>query len=286
MKLTLLLIAALIASALSQEPQATESAPVSYPVLSGIGISLHIFDGSICIFKVLPDSVAEKSKAMREGDQILSVQNGGEAVIVQGKSVGEVVSLIRGPVGSKVTIEIRPKHQESSINVSLVREAIRLEGVSELNYQGFIGRQVPELDFSQLSDSAKSKLSDYRGKIVVLDFWAAWCGACFQPIDDLQDLARSHAQWKDQVALLAVSIDTDREQAIKIIRDRKWTQTTNVFVDPNILKTIGVQVLPVLIIISQDGTIVTMGGSHAIDVEKEVERLLQGMREPQRRHKR
>jgi predicted DsbA family dithiol-disulfide isomerase len=80
--------------------------------------------------------------------------------------------------------------------------------------------------------------------------------------------------------LLAVSVDTEREKASKIIHDKKWTQTTNVSIDPSTLHAIGVQVLPLLIIVSQDGTIATMRGSHAINVEKVVERLLHETNKP------
>ena len=55
---------------------------------------------------------------------------------------------------------------------------------------------------------------------------------------------------------------------------RKWNQTINLSINYDTLKSVGVQALPVLLIVSQDGTITVMGGSHAIDVEKEVERLL------------
>ncbi len=276
MRQALLFIVALAAPTFAQEPLAKETAPVSYPVLSGVGLALRISDGSICVFKVLPDSIAAKSKAIREGDQILSVQNGDKLVVVEGKSVGEVVSLIRGPVGSKVTLEVRPKQQKLSVKVPLIREAIRLEGVSELTYREFIGKPAPEFEFVLLDGSAKVKLDKYRGRIVVLDFWATWCGACYQPVEDLQKISRSHPQWKDRVDLLAVSVDSEREKASKIINDKKWNQTTNVAIDPNNLDAIGVRVLPLLIIVSQDGTIATMGGSHAIDVEREVERLLHG----------
>jgi hypothetical protein len=117
-----------------------------------------------------------------------------KVVAVQGMSLGEVVSLTRGPVGSTVTLELRSIQKESSFKVALIREAVPIEG-QNLSYQKFVGQQAPALEFSTLNESSKVKLSQYRGKVIVVDFWATWCGTCYKPVQDLQQLARSHPEW-------------------------------------------------------------------------------------------
>jgi len=263
-----------IAPSLSQELPANKTEPVDYPILSGVGLALKISDGSVYIGTVLPDSVAGRSKAFNEGDQILSVQNDDQRVDVKGKGLGEVVSLIRGPVGSKVTLEIRPKGQGTSIKIALVRQALKTGSTPELTYREFIGRNAPDLRLARFDDSGVVKLSEHRGKILVLDFWASWCGTCYQPVEHLQELARSHPEWKDRVEWMTVAVDTEREKASEVIQKKKWTRTTNLSADPKSLDAFGIQVVPVSLIISREGTIATMGEAHAVDVEKEVRRLL------------
>jgi thiol-disulfide isomerase/thioredoxin len=281
MGLPLLFIAVMAFPAFSQELNPISNDAISYPVLSGVGMALDISDGAAYVFKVMPDSVADKSKVIHKGDQIISVQNGDKIVAVQGMSLGEVVSLIRGPVGSTVTLELRSIQKESNFKVALVREAVPIEG-QNLSYQKFVGQQAPTLEFSPLNDSTKIRLSQYRGKVIVLDFWATWCGACYKPVEDLQQIALSHPEWNGRVELLAVSVDSDdteREAASKTIQAKEWTRTANFSVDPSTLHAAGIQVLPVMMIISPDGTIVTMADAHAIDVGKEVERLLQNAKD-------
>jgi hypothetical protein len=109
-----LLLVGLVTPTKSEGPPAEKTSPTSYPVLSGVGVALADSEGAIRVAKVLPDSPAARSKAVHEGDQIVSVLNADETVIVEGKSLGDVVSLMRGPVGSQVMLELRPKGEEQN----------------------------------------------------------------------------------------------------------------------------------------------------------------------------
>src|SRR5262249_3301097 len=71
------------------------------------------------------------------------------------------------------------------------------------------GRQAQDVEGEDL-DGKKLKLSDYRGKVVVLDFWANWCGFCRQMYPQERDLVE---RYKDQpFALLGVNCDEDKAQ--------------------------------------------------------------------------
>ena len=266
----------LVSSALCQEPAGEKADVARFPIMSGVGLALRALDGSLYVGKVIPDSVAERSKAIGEGDRLLAIHIGERHISVEGKPLGEVVSLIRGPVGSKVTLQIQQKNQDSSIEVPLVREPIRLEGigVTTTTYESFIGKMAPELKFATVDGLVPVELAGFRGKVVVLDFWATWCPTCYQPVEDLQEIARSHPEWNDRVVFLTASVDTDRERANRVIKERAWTRTTNLSIDPAELNSAGIRVLPVLLVLSQNGRIAALGESHAIDVQEEVRALL------------
>ena len=63
-------------------------------------------------------------------------------------------------------------------------------------------------DFNLVStDGKKINLSDYKGKIVILDFWATWCGPCRMGVPDLVSIQK---EFKDKVAVIGISLDDKR----------------------------------------------------------------------------
>lgn len=67
----------------------------------------------------------------------------------------------------------------------------------------WIGDKVPELHFNLVNSSLPSvKLSDYKGKLVILDFWATWCSACIGKFPKMQQL---QADYKDKLQVLLVN---------------------------------------------------------------------------------
>ncbi len=246
-----------------------------FPILSGIGCALSVTDAGPQIGRIVPGSVAEKSGRLKEGDLILSIRDAGRTVDLKGKPMGDVVSLIRGPVGSTITLEIAPKDGGPSYLVRLKREAVPLPGISvKSTYDELIGKPGPTARFSTLDRSAQVALADYAGQVVVIDFWASWCGTCFAPVDRMQGLARAHPEWKGRVALVAATIDTDLSAAARVVEARGWKETTHLALPPGELEAMKIVNVPAVIIISPDGKIAAAGDPHSISIEEEVSRLL------------
>ena len=67
----------------------------------------------------------------------------------------------------------------------------------------FVGSPAPELDFSWATDDGLNQLSDLKGKVVVLDFWATWCGPCVRSFPQVRELTEHYAD--SPVAVVGVT---------------------------------------------------------------------------------
>jgi peroxiredoxin len=71
--------------------------------------------------------------------------------------------------------------------------------------QAEMGRKAPDFSLKDLEGNTV-KLSDYAGKVVVLDFWATWCHACKEAAPVLESIYRKHKD--DDFILLGITIDS------------------------------------------------------------------------------
>jgi thiol-disulfide isomerase/thioredoxin len=86
-----------------------------------------------------------------------------------------------------------------------------------------IGAPAPAIRVESMSGKALA-LDDYRGKVVLLDVWASWCGPCKQELPMLDDMAKRLRG--DGIEVLAVSVDQERANVVKFLKARaRWSLT-------------------------------------------------------------
>jgi peroxiredoxin len=126
------------------------------------------------------------------------------------------------------------------------------------------------------SNGAQVKLSEYRGKVVLLNFWATWCGPCKIEIPWFMDFEQ---KYKDQgFAVLGVSMDEDGWEAVKpYIASKKINYRVMVGDDTVGNLYGGIESLPSTFVIDRDGKVasVHIGLVGRKDYETEIERLIE-----------
>lgn len=104
-------------------------------------------------------------------------------------------------------------------------------------------------------DKREVKVSDYRGKVVVLTFWATWCGYCLKELPILENVQRKLGP--DRVAVVAVNTDKDQDKYRAMRRKMKDFQLTMTVDrgDPDVSAAYEVSGLPHMLMIDKQGKV-------------------------------
>ncbi len=141
-----------------------------------------------------------------------------------------------------------------------------------------VGERAADFTLPDL-DGKTVKLSSLKGTVVVLDFWASWCGPCKKELPALDALAKRYRDAGKAVVVLALNIDRERANAEKFLATAK-IDDLRVLLDPQ-GKTASAYDLPTMpssFVIDGRGLIRKVHAGYASGDEKklaaEIDRLL------------
>jgi len=125
------------------------------------------------------------------------------------------------------------------------------------------------------ADGKTVRLSDYKGKVVLLDFWATWCGPCKIEIPWLKEFQR---KFRDRgFEIIGVSMDDEGWQVVKPFVAEVGINYRIVIGDDSIAQLYGgVEALPTTFVIDRDGKIaaVHVGLTSKGEIEHGIEQVL------------
>lgn len=115
------------------------------------------------------------------------------------------------------------------------------------------GDQAPEFRLSALDGKAVS-LSSYRGKVVMVHFWATWCPPCVEELPTLERLYRSY--FGKDLEILAVSVDEGGAGAVgQFMQRNKFALPVLLNPDQSVARSYGTLKFPETYLIDRDGIV-------------------------------
>ncbi len=160
-------------------------------------------------------------------------------------------------------------------------------GLRSDNEQEITAEAEPAQNFELKDLNGKTvKLSDYRGKVVLVTFWATWCGPCKKEMPELQKFQAAH---KDKgVAVVAINIDNFTERSkVKPFLEKEGLDSFDVlYEDAEQLGSYNYRGIPALYVIDREGRVAHARTGSDPDLKNklnnEVAALIDGSKDPSR----
>ena len=129
-----------------------------------------------------------------------------------------------------------------------------------------LGSKAP--DFTLRSNTGKNlKLSEYRGQVIMLNFWATWCAPCRQEMPQLNRLYEQYR--KGGFVMLGVNIDDKSKAAGDLAQQLKLAFPVLFDADKQVSRRYDVDAMPSTLLIDRDGNVQYIHRGYRAGVEKE-----------------
>ncbi len=244
---------------------ATQLAP---PDLTGVKIVAH--DPPVWIgIMMSPTSTQVTSVLDHSPAAAAGIQVGDEIASVDGHpiaSLGELRAHLAGhPIGTRIPVEVR----RNGTALTLTVEIARRPDLDELAGNQLLAHPAPDFALPALDGTAVS-LAALRGKPVVLDFWATWCGPCAVTAPMLAALHAKHPE------IAVIGISDEDEPAIRAhVADHPSTYPLVRDADAKISRAYFVSGIPMVVLVDKAGIVrfVGIGVDGAAALEAELAKL-------------
>ncbi len=103
------------------------------------------------------------------------------------------------------------------------------------------------------ADGSNVRLSELRGEVVLINFWASWCGPCRQEMPELDEL---QSQYRDLgFTVLGINVEQNREAAERVLKDIPVEFSVLFDEDNRVSEEYGVDAMPATLLVDRSGVI-------------------------------
>jgi thiol-disulfide isomerase/thioredoxin len=116
------------------------------------------------------------------------------------------------------------------------------------------GKKAPDISLATL-DGKHLKLSELKGKVVVVEFWASWCPTCRKSLPHLNALSQDKQRADKGLVALAVNAREEAKVVQKYLKENSYTFTVPMDRDGAAMKAYLIGAIPTALVIGSDGMI-------------------------------
>lgn len=132
-----------------------------------------------------------------------------------------------------------------------------------------VGNPAPDFTL-QTTDDKQVKLADLKGSVVLLDYWATWCGPCRESLPHLQKIHEDKELTDKGLKVYAVNLREDKAKAKGYVDENKLTFPVLLDKEGETAKAYLVSGIPTTVVIGRDGKIAKAFIGFSDESEKEI----------------
>lgn len=146
-----------------------------------------------------------------------------------------------------------------SVDAAAGRVVLRTHSPSE--YRRFDlspGSLLPDFEFTDV-EGRRRRLSELRGKVVLIDVWGVWCGSC---VEELPRLVKAYETWREQgLEILGLDYGDKPWELTGFLAERKlpWINATAQSVEDVVRTNLRIWRFPTKILLDREGRVVSVG---------------------------
>jgi cytochrome c biogenesis protein CcmG, thiol:disulfide interchange protein DsbE len=229
-----------------------------------IGITLEQGSQGILIKSIMPGTPAEAA-GLAAGDEVIAIDSR------KVTKTSELAAIVQSHgVGASVELEILRKGKYLKKRIQLAARPDEMEMVKKL----LVGKHLQDFNLKVISGGTSGASETFKGKVMVIEFWATWCIPCRLTHPRLSEFARANRA-KD---LVVIGISDEDEAAVR-------NYVKNELPDFLILsdaagamqQKLSIMAIPTFVVVNKKGTIISAsigGGSYLENILKDAEKAL------------
>lgn len=231
------------------------------------------------------DPAAAGAPEKIEPDVWLSLTNGGQVALKGEKFAAAEVTgthplLGRMTIPSTLIQQVRtsaPGGNAASSALSSWRFELTPDPVIPGDGEGgdaspLAGKPAPDFKVPLLA-GGDFTLNGAKGKVVVLDFWATWCGPCIQSLPGLMEEMAKFPE--DKVVFLTLNQGESKDKVQKFLETRGWKMPVGMDGDTGVAKKYGVEGIPHTVVIGPDGKVIFVKTGFSSEGAKQIAEAVQ-----------
>ena len=136
-----------------------------------------------------------------------------------------------------------------------------------------VGDPIPDLTTYKLEGTLPASTA---GKVVILDFWASWCGPCGESFPAMDELQKKYGP--QGLVIIAVNVDEEKSDMADFLKKHAVTFTIVRDAKQKLVEKAGIATMPSSFLVGRDGKVVfTHSGFHGAETRKQYEQEIESL---------